>query len=137
MNNREIFFRAKALYGDWRKGNYIRTVFKDREDLHQICPLLQNVSPVEVDVKTLGQLTGLKDKNNIDIYEGDILKIINGWNDNEYITNVRYSSNVFCIDVQGFDYNVTPLGYLDEECIIEIIGNIHENPELLCTSQST
>ena len=85
----------------------------------------------------LMQFTGLKDKNGTDIYDGDVLKILNGWNDNQYITNVRYESNVFCIDVQGFDYNVTPLGYLDEECIIEIIGNIHENPELLCTSQST
>lgn len=77
------------------------------------------------------QYTGLKDKNGIEIYEGDILECLNSWDDETWITKVRFDSGGFMIDVNGQDYNITCIGFLDEETEIKVIGNIHENPELL------
>jgi len=78
------------------------------------------------------QYTGIKDKNGIEIYEGDILRCENEWeDDNKWTTKVRFETCGFMIDVEGQDYNVTCIGFLDEETNIEVIGNIHQNPELI------
>lgn len=75
----------------------------------------------------LQQYTGIKDKNMVDIYEGDIVnmdkteidvvKFVNG----EYITKKDWDYGNYCIGEGVYGGN----NYL------EVIGNIHENPELL------
>lgn len=80
------------------------------------------------DIKTVGRYTGLCDKNGKKIFEGDILK--NEYEKNKYqYFKVFYCSRTYCWLVEnkygmlGKLYNV--IGD------IEIIGNIHDNPELL------
>jgi len=88
------------------------------------------------DEYTIMQFTGLYDKNGKEIYEGDILK--SGWLDKNVICQWKDKYAGFYIDVPGFSYNfsynketaeVISLTINPEN--IEIIGNIHENPELI------
>jgi len=84
----------------------------------------------------LMQYTGLKDKNDKEIYEGDIVKVPAGWGDgllyNSFIGEIQYDAPNFYVN-QGININKTGKWsnqeYKWEE--IEIIGNIYENPELL------
>lgn len=79
------------------------------------------------------QYTGLKDKNGIEIYEGDILELIDWWDDSVSIHPVFYKNSAFMC--QRLDDKEFPFFYLqgndDLKDGYKIIGNIYENPELL------
>ena len=156
---KEIKFRGKRLSdGEWIYGDLQHNVdcLKIREweiDVNQI------PKSYVVDDKTVGQFTGLKDKNDKKIYEGDIIKV------GEYIINygnIYYYKNgdllvivslfpimdVRCIeDYQAHiknnvdfslnGYKVRPRANSYEiwnfQRSLEVIGNIHDNLELLKT----
>ena len=81
----------------------------------------------------LMQSTGLYDNNGVEIFEGDIVEHLD-FNSNEITkSEVRILKGCFylVISVDGFKYDVPMMDLKDDECILEIKGNVHENPELL------
>ena len=79
-----------------------------------------------VDKETVGQFTGLHDKNGKEIYEGDITD--DGYNN---IGVVKYG-NYNCSCCEGvYGWYVDGGDIRSAECFLKVIGNIYENPELL------
>jgi len=108
---REIKFRA--LFKKFRTSE---KVWLYSEPNHEVKDLM-----IYVQLTDWLQFTGLTDKNGVEIYEGDIIQ-----DDIEMITDAVVWSN------EGMGWDAVP-NYPDKLAIedMEVIGNIHENPELL------
>jgi len=73
------------------------------------------------------QYTGLRDKNGREVYEGDIVRFKDWW-DEEMVGEVRYSEKDMAFTIVNDFWDGFPIMYADD---LEVIGNIYENPELL------
>lgn len=88
---------------------------------------------LNIDKKTCGDYTGLTDKNSKRIFDGDIIR----WKDenfNIYTSVVEWCGEKFnypAFDLAKHDYECNGLQYVHEDCIMEVIGNIHDHPELV------
>jgi uncharacterized phage protein (TIGR01671 family) len=122
---REILFRGKGFNGEWEYGvpvfsglnNELAFMKQMHTYDHQVIP------------KTVGQYTGLTDKNGTKIFEGDI--VLFPWGEKREVFSVEFvegefeaipkrkSTDIWCIRIGS---------YAPE---FEVIGNIHDNPELL------
>ena len=127
---RQIKFRAKSIYTkEWVYGNL--RIFGERAYISAV----DSHAHSEVFLSTVGQFTGLTDRNGKEIYEGDILHTI-GVNEatkgKHYYRSVSFERGSFCMNVK--EYHITsPLhnhatgGSLNWE----VVGNISDNPELM------
>ena len=125
---RDILFRGKRSDDDeWVDGYYTRfngiehriyTGYAETDcgDYYPDC--------FTVEPETVGQYTSLTDKNGKKIFEGDIVHCWGG----EYACGFWEHNNTFAFtDIS----NYMQMGELSESEFIEVIGNIHDNPELL------
>jgi uncharacterized phage protein (TIGR01671 family) len=133
---REIEFRGKDRNtGEWRYGSLYHALFvKTNRVLYKIMPSVDDGEHYHVDPKTVGQYTGLKDKNGVKIFEGDIVAW-KQYDETDFITVksvVTYTPTSFHLCGTGESGNPDyPMCYPKNKRVFEVIGNIHDNPELL------
>ena len=139
--SREIEFRGKRVDNDeWVYGYYIRRYQILEGQVRDIIATEQpnsNGGMFVVDPVTVGQYTGLKDKNGVEIYEGDVI--------DTHVRSGRYMKVYYNEDSASFltaglgDIAWVKTGGLGKDMCsyIEVIGNIYENPDLLTQEETT
>lgn len=127
---REIKFRGKTKRGEWVVGFYWSNLLGN----HFIKKVVDErnyfiTEDVEIVAETVGQFIGLLDKNGKEIYEGDICrwKFKRPWKEECHVSEViwRELNGAWRLNTAG---DTTKMR---QDIQYEVIGNIHENPELL------
>lgn len=141
---RKILFRGKRVdNGEWVIGDLFNTTKIVITTTSNKGIYTENGSDIfkyeyiEVHPDTIGQFTGLTDKNGKEIFEGDIIKCSN------YCFVIEFKYGCFGFTNEDFDfitigvishedmYGEYSYDYLEQLDNFEIIGNIHDNQELL------
>ena len=136
---REILFRGKTNDGEWLEGFY--AIFSSTPFIgapnHYGTMLWSAVKS-----KTVGQFTGLADKNGKRIFEGDIVRVERDlWHGENKIERevfngvVWYDEKHTCFGIKSEKYRCLPIHRFKGD-YVTVIGNIHDNPELLNGTES-
>ena len=155
---REILFRAKAINRDpnreyrtnYKNGDWVYGLITKEYDEHfKMFPAemtnTDGISEIEVDYKTIGQFTGLIDKNGKKIFEGDILTsecypYTDRDGDKNYFAEVIWFDNTPAFGTYTFKNHKSSVSgisqgncdhFEDDGSLWEVIGNIYDNPNLL------
>ncbi len=117
---RQIKFRGKRTDGVWVYGTNVYIPIKDKWKTR--------INGSRVDPETIGQFTGLHDRNGKDIYEGDLIR------DDEFTYVVYWMEDVAAFMVEEYHSEcdapkIFLLSDFGREC--EVVGNIH-NPDCSC-----
>ena len=133
---KEILFRGKSIVADspntpghWLEGCYINRIFECEGctvNEHHIISRSHYIniyldSDTEVWSETVGQYTGLKDRDGRRIFEGDIVRCCGE------IRSVIYDEKFAEFELSGSD----GLSLCCDSQLCKIIGNIHDNPEMM------
>lgn len=153
---REILFRGKRVdnskwvTGSYFKHNPLMVCFSEEEKLDKHLIVFDGccdwgfeppIECVEVLPETIGQFTGLTDKNGKKIFEGDIIRATTLDTGTEQKAVVGFDSFIdenngdeyigFYIQFEGCKTTITQLQMEEVKDKFEVIGNIHDNSELL------
>ncbi len=126
---REILFSGKLKgENEWITGNLL--FYSDVNRAYISLGVFKGGSFLEVQKETVGQYTGLTDKNGKKIFEGDIVKFC------DIKGVINYSTGCYCVKTNKPDWKSRNNPAIDivlneYENELEVIGNIHDNPELL------
>lgn len=147
---REILFRGKRTdNGEWVEGYYYKAKYCRTDD--ELCDYITVPHPKEynepsshyiVNPETIGQYTGLKDKNGTKIFEGNMIKPFDDEID-KMVVEFHLGQFLLCLYGErgymaeyGWEesgnygcFEAEPLSSYGDD--IEVIGNIYDNPELL------
>ena len=132
--SREILFRGKSIGIDvWLYGklfNYGLTAPSNVTCISVCVPTTwkEAYNFYAVNPDTIGQYTGLKDKNGKKIFEGDVVIIAE-----KLKAKVIYYDGAYRMqsEFSPTTIDTTDMGYMMREFSIRVIGNIHDNPELI------
>ena len=127
MAIREVIFRGKRTdNGEWIEGSLLGIDWCDKPSTYSIAPNTPVSVFYSVIPETVGQYTGLTDKNGVRIFEGDIVSLVK--HDGLIYKVVYVPCRYELVNSKGVNCFVLDI-YKSEN--IEVIGNIHDNPELL------
>ena len=141
---REILFRGKSTqHNKWVEGAFSMkdcdSPFGEMVDNPSIIKYEEPWSGFwyKVYPETVGQFTGLTDKNGKKIFEGDIVHVLGNqqvedWKNVNYIGSVAFLDAGFCVidgTIEDHAFRRYALPRLDFD--LEVIGNIYDNPEVL------
>ena len=120
--NREIKFRGKDYTNKWRTGDLVQEKWGQGKAIM----IKKDKRAWSVLEDTVGQYTGLQDKNAVEIYEGDIV----------YVTNEDENAKIaWCQEACKFILEFDSDWISDFDSFygkeLEVIGNIYDNPELI------
>lgn len=131
----EITLNGEKIKGEWVEGYYCHCI--EAVGVHESYPAIQQVDDGslyfrKVLPETVGEYTGLTDKNGKKIFEGDIVVI----NTSNNCGNINGFTGIVIYHDCGFELqNIEDMDCYEcmwyENIELEIIGNIHDNPELL------
>lgn len=155
---REILFRGKTKDGEWVQGFYCNELYAQKHYIQSwYYGSYAELQTKEVIPETVGQFTGVYDINCKKIFEGDIVKLFDmigvvffeegcfGLGIDDYIDYDYLEEQILpvtgCDNLPHFLYNDNFISFwellwnynaiLDVSAVCEVIGNIHDNPELL------
>ena len=148
--NREIIFRGKRCSdGEWVYGFYVESKYSWQGHKPNRSWIVLNamsnggffsvLGRYAVKDDTVGQFTGMTDKKGVKIFEGDIVEVCDFTSAyaSKYQGVVRMYCGLWCVEYEDSVFGMIfhPRLFFDDfaDRKTEVIGNIHDNPELLAT----
>lgn len=123
---REILFRAKRkATNEWVYGYFVNEY--DDFQIYVQPQIITRSGREYVNENTLGQFTGLTDKNGVKIFEGDIVRY--GDTIHKVVFEQRNGTAYFGLVYSPIE--TLPFGHYQDSRQLEVIGNIYDNPELI------